>query len=65
MEKGGLIQALQERDVTNQTGLVWSDEMKVGLIGQGRRRSLSSWSEAAPESADGAGMLLVGPGSRL
>lgn len=24
--------------MTNQTGLVWSDEMKVGLIGQGRRR---------------------------
>jgi len=47
--------------VTNQTGLVWSDEMKVGLIGQGRRRSLSSWSEAAPESADGAGMLLSWP----
>lgn len=37
MEKGGLTQTLQKAGVKTPQGLVWEDEMRVGLIGQVRR----------------------------
>lgn len=38
MEKGGLAAALIERGVSQATALFWGDEMRVGLLGQVRRR---------------------------
>lgn len=38
MEKGGLQSALTQAGVTGQTALYWGDEMRLGLMGQVRRR---------------------------
>jgi transposase len=38
VEKGGLTGALTARGVTRATALYWGDEMRVGLLGQVRRR---------------------------
>ncbi len=38
MEKGGLATALLERGLSQATGLFFGDEMRVGLLGQVRRR---------------------------
>lgn len=37
MEKGGLSAQLKEVAITESQGIYWSDEMRVGLIGQVRR----------------------------
>lgn len=38
MEKGGLTQALTAKGVHQRSRLYWSDEMRIGLLGQVRRR---------------------------
>lgn len=37
MEKRGLTDALRSKGISDPTGIYWSDEMRVGLIGQVRR----------------------------
>jgi len=37
LEKRGLTAQLQQADITESQGIYWSDEMRVGLIGQVRR----------------------------